>query len=113
MEVPLAQFVFVQWLVEFLSRDFFFFEWDEGNKYKSERKHGVLLIEVEEAFYDEDLLELGIQILPEVTEERFGILAKTFEGKILFICFTVRNSFVRVISARKANNRERELYEKI
>ncbi|MCM2351399.1 MAG: hypothetical protein NDI69_15360 [Bacteriovoracaceae bacterium] len=53
MKVPLVQFVFVQWLVEFLSRDFFVFEWDKGNKYKSEHKHGILLIEVEEAFYRE------------------------------------------------------------
>lgn len=82
------------------------------SKTKSERKHGVLLTEVEEAFYDSNLLELGMQVFPEVNEERFGILAKTLESKTLFICFTVRNEFVRVISAHKANKRERDLYEK-
>lgn len=80
MEVPLAQFVFVQWLVTFLSNEFFIFEWDEGNKFKSKDKHGILVTEAEEAFYDEDLLELGLQISPVVSEDRFGIIAKNFDG---------------------------------
>ena len=56
-------------------------------------------------------MPLGIQILPEVDEDRYGILAKDSIGKVLFICFTVRNNRIRPISGRVANKKERELYE--
>ena len=62
MEVPLAQFVFVQWLVTFLSNEFFFFEWDEGNKFKSKDKHGILVTEAEEAFYPQSFLKIDLEL---------------------------------------------------
>ena len=110
--VLMAKFKFIDWLVEFFLLKKFDFEWDKGNEAKSEEKHGLTIIECEEVFPDEALLPLGLQVSPEVSESRYGIIGITAEGKILFISFTFRNSRVRVISARDANKKERGLYEK-
>lgn len=107
----MAQFVFIEWLVEFMAQKEFIFEWDAGNSCKSLQKHGVNYLEAEDAFNDEASIELGKQILPEVSEDRFGIIARSSNGKIPFISFTIRNEKVRVISVRGVNHKERELYE--
>lgn len=109
----MAKFLFVQWLVDFFefSHDFEF-EWDEGNYFKIVSKHGILPKEVEAAFDDSGIVPLGEQYEPIVFETRLGVLGKTKEGKLLFICFTFREEKVRPISARNANLRERIIYEK-
>ena len=43
-------------------------------------------------------------------EQRHILLGKTFEGRILFIVFTIRTDEIRVISARDLNKRELNLY---
>jgi uncharacterized DUF497 family protein len=44
------------------------------------------------------------------TEKRFYALGRTDSKRTLFIVFTVRNSLIRVISARDMNRKEREGY---
>ena len=86
------------------------FEWDKGNIAKSYQKHGISSREAEEVFLDESL-----QILKDVKhsqrESRYIAVGKDFSGGIIFIVFTIRNSKVRVISARPANIKERQHYE--
>lgn len=108
----MAQFVFFQWIFEFLTESRFEFEWDTGNSQKNFLKHGVLTKDAEAVFFDDRLIVLGIQVSPETFEDRFGVIGKTKEGSILFISFTVRRGFIRIISARTANQKEREIYEK-
>ncbi len=108
----MARFKFNQWLVIFLEAfDNYIFEWDSGNSFKSEEKHGISIEQIESCFYDNQILALGVQVEPQVTEERYGVLAKDLSGKILFICFTVREEKIRPISARLAKRKEREIYE--
>ncbi len=107
----MAKFLFVEWLVDFISRKNFLFDWDEGNRKKSFLKHGLNSLEAENAFNDESLVELGIQVTPKSTEKRYGVIARTVDGKILFISFTIRNGKIRVISSRSANQQERKIYE--
>lgn len=108
----MAKFVFIQWLVIFISKKDFSFDWDDGNKDKNFTKHGLNQHEAEDVFRDLYLVELGIQISPVTVEDRFGVIGKTAKGKVLFISFTIRrNGMVRVISARHANKNERQLYE--
>ena len=57
----MAKFEYVLWLVEYLKKPFFQFQWDSGNESKSLQKHGISTTEAEEIFYDKDLLPLGIQ----------------------------------------------------
>jgi len=87
------------------------FEWDKGNQDKNFLKHGVTNRECEEAFLDpgkrifRDKLHLS-------GERRFVLLAKTFNGRLLFAIFILRRSKVRVISSRDINKKEKHLYEK-
>lgn len=55
---------------------------------------------------------MGIQISPQSSEDRFGIMSKTKTGRLLFISFTIRRGQIRVISVRTANKKERGFYEK-
>ncbi len=87
------------------------FQWDEGNIDKSYQKHGITPNEAEETFLDE---RLGVvrDIKHSQKEQRFVAIGKTFEGKVLFVIFTTRESEIRIIFARKANQKERRRYEK-
>ena len=109
----MPKFKFVHWLSEFLeSQVELIFEWDNGNTSKSENKHGITREMVESSFSDCDKLAFGEQYQPEVTEGRYGMISKAFTGELLFICFTIRNSKIRPISARPANKKERSVYDK-
>jgi uncharacterized DUF497 family protein len=111
-EVVMAKFKYIEWLVSFLEAfDIFLFEWDKGNLTKSEDKHGVTPEQIESCFLDDKILPLGVQHEPKVAEERYGILAKDYDGKVLFVCFTMRDGKIRPVSGRLANKRERTLYE--
>lgn len=87
------------------------FEWDKGNLDKSYEKHGITASESEETFLDENLKVIK-DIGHSQDEERFVAIGATLASKILFVVFTVRNDKVRIISARLANRKEREKYEK-
>ena len=45
------------------------------------------------------------------TEDRYRVLGKTDEGRILFLTFALRGDKIRVITARDVNKRERKAYE--
>ena len=88
------------------------FEWDSGNSGKNKRKHEVEDWECEEVFFDPRKVTLKDK-LHSGKEERFILLGKTRQSRLLYIVFTVRNEKVRVISARDITKRkEIELYEK-
>ena len=91
-------------------RDVVEFEWDKGNIDKNYRKHGISPNEAEEVFLDE-----WVAIKPDFThsrgEDRFIAIGTSSTKQILFIIFTLRNSRVRIISARVANKKERSIYE--
>ena len=108
----MAKFRFIQWLVEWLlSQDFFQFVWDAGNQSKSFVKHKVTNQEIEQVFELSDSIRaLGEQVSPEVGEPRFGMLGITKQGRHLFVCFTLRATGLRIISAREMNRKERKLY---
>ncbi len=107
-----AKFKFILWLVEWLlAQSEFHFVWDEGNRNKSQDKHGVSVLEIEEVFEaSEALRALGEQVSPIVEEPRFGVLGITKSARHLFVCFTIRGTGVRIISARDMNKKERKIY---
>jgi len=87
------------------------FDWDEANRDKNLKKHGLPQREIEETFFNRP-----IKIVPDLkhsqTERRFLALGKNSVGNYLTIIFTIRNNKIRVISARKQNKKERRVYEK-
>lgn len=87
------------------------FEWNDGNIDKSYQKHGVSMREAEELFSDEQVLLIE-DIDHSQQEDRYIAIGKIEDGIVLFAVFTVRGNKVRIISARKANKKERKEYEK-
>lgn len=87
------------------------FEWDEGNIDKSYKKHGITPNEAEEVFVDKNV---GIErdIKHQEAEERYIAIGMTLNAKLLFVVFTIRRNMIRIISARRADKKERRLYEK-
>lgn len=85
------------------------FEWDEHNAGKIWDKHHVSLQEAERVFFNKPL---WIKEDEEHSkhEKRFHALGCTNEGRRLFIAFTVREDFIRIISARPMSKKERKVY---
>jgi len=86
------------------------FEWDSGNIYKNEKKHGVTWQEIEEVFFNEPLL-LYQDNNHSFLEERCFCLGQTDQGVVLFIAYTLRGNKIRAISARRVTKKERKIYE--
>ena len=87
------------------------FQWDKGNVNKNLVKHGVSNQEIEEAFSDEAKVIYNDTFHSEL-EGRYILLGKTKFERFVYIVFAVRNSMVRVISARDLNRKEYKFYEK-
>lgn len=86
------------------------FNWDDWNKDKNWLKHKVAYRECEEVFFNSPRITYK-DIKHSLLEERYGILGKTDNNKLLHITFTVRGNLIRVISARNMNKKERTKYE--
>ncbi len=87
------------------------FQWDHGNERKSSDKHNVSKEEVEQVFFNHPLLLLQGKTHSQ-NEMRFHTLGKTDNNWKLHITFTIRERYIRVISARPMHKKERKGYEK-
>jgi uncharacterized DUF497 family protein len=87
------------------------FQWDLGNSGKSLERHEVTLSEAEEAFFNRPVVVVD-DSRHSVNERRFALHGATNAGRALTVIFTIRASFVRVISARDMSRKERREYEK-
>jgi len=84
------------------------FDWDAGNVSKNERKHGVECEEAESVF-------AAARVLPDEAhstdkEPRWHAFGRSKHERALSVSFTVRTGKIRVISARRMNQRERKIY---
>ena len=82
------------------------FEWDERKRHINLAKHGIDFIEAKDIWAN-DVLEAPS---PRYAEERFiayGIL----DGRIIAVVFTRQGQRLRLISARRARDYEREAYK--
>jgi uncharacterized DUF497 family protein len=87
------------------------FQWDESNTHKNRERHGVSPEEAEDVFFNDPLV-VRSDIRHSRREKRYYALGQTSGGRFLFVAFTIRRSFVRVISVRDMNRRERDAYAK-
>ncbi|MBU0946416.1 MAG: BrnT family toxin [Proteobacteria bacterium] len=85
------------------------FEWDKGNIDKNWHKHQISPSECEQIFFNHPLV-IQDDIKHSNTEKRFYALGKTDMKRFLFIAFTVRNNFIRIISARDMSRKERRVF---
>jgi len=88
------------------------FEWDEGNIYKNEQKHGLKWQLIEEVFFNEPLYVFEDKKHSD-NECRCFALGYTDDKDYLFVVFTKRGNKIRVISARLMNKKERKVYENL
>ena len=88
------------------------FEWDQNKAESNKRKHGVTFDEAGSVFDDE-----YSRLIPDPDssfgEERFIIIGVSQKSNTLVVCHCYRyeDNNVRLISARKADKRERKQYE--
>jgi uncharacterized DUF497 family protein len=87
------------------------FVWDEKKNRSNQRKHGVSFEEAQTVFFDENA---KLYYDPDHSEEedRFLLLGLGFGFRALVVCHCYRRSdtVVRIISARKADQREQKDY---
>ncbi|MBI2337298.1 MAG: BrnT family toxin [Deltaproteobacteria bacterium] len=86
------------------------FQWDSGNAQKSQHKHQVSCEEAEQIFFNQPLLLLEDPIHSR-SEPRMTAFGRNNAGRCLTISFTLRGEFIRIISARPMNRKERKIYE--
>jgi uncharacterized protein len=86
------------------------FEWDQWNIQKNEEKHGISVLEAQSAFYDEKIIVFD-DMQHSSEEERYICYARSAYNNTLMIAFTIRNKKIRIISARRASKKERNVYE--
>jgi len=87
------------------------FQRDKHNIQKNWEKYKVSPAESEQAFFNKPLIIVK-DMQHSQEEDRFYALAKTDQGRRLFIAFTIRKKLLRVISSRDMNKKESKVYEK-
>lgn len=84
------------------------FEWDEAKNKANLKKHGL-------SFEDAQLVFSGPILTREDArrdygEQRFNALG-TLARRVVYVAYTIRGESIRVISMRKANGREKRIYQ--
>jgi uncharacterized protein len=87
------------------------FEWDDRKDAINRRKHGVSFAEAQTVFFDEHALLIADPEHSE-QEERFVLLGLSGALRALVVCHCYRQgTVIRIVSARKADRKERIQYE--
>jgi uncharacterized DUF497 family protein len=84
------------------------FEWDDAKAAGNCNKHGVLFEYAAGAFLDP--FKVDIQDLREDYGEERRVVIGAIDGQLFLVVYTPREKTLRMISARKANSRERRQY---
>ena len=86
------------------------FEWDVPKARSNLAKHAVAFEEASTIFGDPLSLTIPDPEHSKI-EDRFVTIGSAFTGKLLVVVHTDRGDNIRIISARRANRRERKFYE--
>ena len=91
------------------------FEWDKNKEKLNMQKHGVTFEQASYVFADKFALNRFDDEHSE-DENRWVMLGKSLKETILLVVHTFRDNdgteFVRIISARKATKKEKQIYQK-
>ena len=87
------------------------FEWDEAKSRQNVRKHGISFEEAQTVFLDDHAIRFYDPDHSE-DEDRFIMLGLSFKLRVLVVCHCYKesDSVIRIISARKATQREAKHY---
>ena len=86
------------------------FEWDERKAKSNLAKHGLSFEEASTVFGDPLSLTIPDPAHSQV-ENRAIVLGQSHQRKLLVVVNTERGDNIRIISARRASQRERKSYE--
>ena len=86
------------------------FEWDPEKAAANLAKHGVSFEEALTVFSD-PLARIFDDEDHSREEEREIIIGPSTQQRLLVVCFTARDTAIRLFSARRATKRERQDYE--
>ena len=86
------------------------FEWDPAKATRNLAKHGLPFAEAATVFRD-PLAAIFPDPDHSDDERREIIIGHSDRDRLLVVCFTERGEKVRIISARRANKRERHDFE--
>ena len=86
------------------------FDWDDQKANHNLKKHGISFAQAKSVFYD-PLAYIFDDEWHSVGEQREIIIGHDRNNRLLLVCFTDRGNIIRIISARKATNREYRDYE--
>jgi uncharacterized DUF497 family protein len=86
------------------------FEWDENKNIINRSKHKIDFADAIQVFFDDRRITRHDN-RNDYGEDRYQVIGMAYE-RVLFVVYTERNeNTIRVISARKANKKERLAYE--
>lgn len=88
-----------------------FFEWDFNKAKANIEKHHVSFEDAATVFGDKNALTID-DVFHSQNEKREVTIGKSANNHILVVVHTIRGKNLRIISARKANKKERIQYEK-
>ena len=83
------------------------FEWDENKSRSNKEKHGLDFEAATQLWNDKDRIEIQTSF----PGENRSILIARIENKLWTAIFTERGDAIRIISVRRARNKEAKLYE--
>ncbi len=91
--------------------DHLIFEWDSKKDISNQKKHKISFDEAKTVFSDQ-FARLIIDPDHSDDEDRFILLGTSIHSKLLVVCHCMsKNDSIRIISARKAEKQERNIYE--
>ncbi|MFT7389306.1 MAG: uncharacterized DUF497 family protein [Candidatus Endobugula sp.] len=91
--------------------DHLIFEWDDNKNASNMKKHFISFDEAKTVFTDQ-LARLIVDPDHSDDEDRFILLGASIKSTLLVVCHCIQmNDSIRIISARKADKQEREIYE--
>ncbi len=86
------------------------FIWDPTKAAENRKKHDVSFEEAQTVFGDPLYVDFFDPDHSE-DEERYLIVGKSIEGRLLIVSYTERRDATRIITAREVTRSEREAYE--
>ena len=87
------------------------FDWDNRKAEANLKAHNVSFDEAQEAFFDPNAIEFYDADHSTGTEKRYNLIGLS-SRRLLFVVYTEQEGpTVWIISARKAENKQRKLYE--
>lgn len=83
------------------------FEWDAEKAEKNLQKHGIAFEDAVGVFHDEARIEM-YDFKHSIEEDRYIAIGRV--RNVLFVVFVERADRIRLISARMATRKEKEMY---